>query len=63
MTHVTMSTGSVVNFLYKVANFQSRAQLDVHVLHHHLRVEQQQSFSVDFLKFQIFVKLFLLRRF
>lgn len=33
----------------QVADFQRRAQLQAHVLHHHVTVEQQKRFAVDFL--------------
>lgn len=40
VAHMTMSTGPIVDFLHKITNFQSRSQLDVHVFHHHLGIEQ-----------------------
>lgn len=41
VTRVAVSIRPIVDLLDQVADFQSRTELDVHVFHHHLRVEQQ----------------------
>lgn len=50
MTRVSVPARPIVNLLDEIADFKSRAELDVHVFHHHLRVEQQQSLAIDFLE-------------
>lgn len=41
---------ATTNLVYEVTNFEGRPQLEAHVLHHHVTVQQQESLAIYLLK-------------
>ena len=47
---VSFEGQAFLQLLNDVTQLEDRTQLQTHVLHHHLTVQQQQCFSINFLK-------------